>query len=72
MTERTFTLDGVAFTLRHEGEGEGEDADMELALWEIVLEEALRNGGEARLRVDEISRRLVRKGIDPDSGKRLN
>ena len=70
MTERTFTLDGVAFTLRHEGEGE--DADMELAHWEIVLEEALRNGGEARLRVDEISRRLVRKGIDPDSGKRLN
>ena len=45
---------------------------MELALQEIILEEALRNGGEARLRVDEISRRLVSKGIDPDTGKRLN
>ena len=70
MTERTFELDGVTFILRHEGAGK--DADMELALQEIILEEALRNGGEARLRVDEISRRLVSKGIDPDTGKRLN
>lgn len=69
-TERTFELDGVTFILRHEGAGK--DADMELALQEIILEEALRNGGEARLRVDEISRRLVSKGIDPDTGKRLN
>lgn len=66
MSERTFTLDGVTFTLS------GEAGDMELALWEIVLEEAFRNGGEACLRVDEISRRLVSKGIDPDTGKRLN
>lgn len=69
-TERTFELDGVTFILRHEGASK--DADMELALQEIILEEALRNGGEARLRVDEISRRLVSKGIDPDTGKRLN
>ena len=69
-TERTFELDGVTFILRHEGAGK--DADMELALQEIILEEALRNGGEARLRVDEISRRLVSKGLDPDPGKRLN
>ena len=69
-TERTFELDGVTFILRHEGAGK--DADMELALQEIILEEALRNGGEARLRVDEITRLLVRKGIDPDTGKRLN
>ena len=69
-TERTFMLGGVTLTLSHDGEGE--DVDMELALWEIILEEALRNGGEARLRVDEISRRLVSKGIDPDTGKRLN
>ncbi len=69
-TERTFELDGVTFILRHEGAGK--DADMELALQEIILEEALRNGGEACLRVDEISRRLVSKGIDPDTGKRLN
>lgn len=69
-TERTFELDGVTFILRHEGADK--DADMELALQEIILEEALRNGGEARLRVDEISRRLVSKGIDPDTGKRLN
>lgn len=66
MSERTFTLDGVTFTLS------GEAGDMELALWEIVLEEALRNGGEACLRVDEIARRLVSKGIDPDTGQRLN
>lgn len=70
-TERTFELDGVTFILRHEGAGK--DADMELALQEIILEEALRNGGEeVYLRVDEIARRLVSKGIDPDTGQRLN
>ncbi|WP_296303765.1 hypothetical protein [uncultured Desulfovibrio sp.] len=71
MTERKFTLDG--FTIVLCSKEEGEDADMELALQEILLEEVLRNGGEeVYLRVDEIARRLVSKGFDPDTGKRLN